>query len=306
MSRTQPNKQSGQNRVNLPPRMMAVLKQYRKRVWGIKLAEGALAAIFGLVISYLFVFGLDRLVDTPAPLRGVILAVGMVGMVVLFPIKYHNWIWRYRRLDGVARLLRHKFPRLSDHVLAIVELARSGSDQSSSRTLIEAAMHQVDDEVAKHNLEDAVPHPRHLRWAWVVGIPLVLIVVGMLVVPEASRNAFARWLTPWRNIERYTFAQLEGETERQVVAYAEPFHVEARLRDDSPWKPTSGEVSIYRSSPNRWRAGRSNLPISNTAPDKRGTPHTSGGRCTAFDSRRTQAAPGVDGVCSAGPTARLS
>ena len=242
MSQIQPNKQSGQDRVSLPPRMTDALKQYRKRVWGIKLAEGALAAIFGLVISYLVVFGLDRLVDTPAPLRAGILAVGMVGMVILFPIKYHNWIWRYRRLDGVARLLRHKFPRLSDHVLAIVELARNGSDQSSSRTLIEAAMHQVDDEVAKHNLEDAVPHPRHLRWAWVVGIPLVLIVVGMLVVPEASRNAFARWLTPWRNIERYTFAQLEGETRLQAVAYAEPFHVEARLKDDSPWKPASGKV----------------------------------------------------------------
>ena len=242
MSQIQPNKQSGQDWVSLPPRMTDALKQYRKRVWGIKLAEGALAAIFGLLTSYLVVFGLDRLVDTPAPLRAGILAVGMVGMVILFPIKYHNWVWRYRRLDGVPRLLRHKFPRLSDHVLAIVELARSDSDQSSSPTLIEAAMRQVDDEVAKHNLEDAVPHPRHLRWAWAAGVPLILFVVGMLVVPEASRNALVRWLTPWRNVERYTFAQLEGETGLQVVAYAEPFSVKARLRDDSPWKPASGEA----------------------------------------------------------------
>ena len=157
--------------MSLPSRMTEALKQYRKRVWAIKLAEGALAAIFGIVISYFVVFGLDRLVDTPAILRGGILAVGMVGMVILFPIKYHNWVWRHRRLDGVAKLLRHKFPRLSDHVLAIVELARSDSDQSSSPTLIEAAMRQVDDEVAKYNLKDAVPQPRHLRWAWAAGIP---------------------------------------------------------------------------------------------------------------------------------------
>lgn len=249
MNQTQPNKQSQQDRVNLPPRMTDALKQYRKRVWGIKLAEGALAAIFGLVISYLVVFGLDRLVDTPALLRGGILAVGMVGMVILFPIKYHNWVWRHRRLDGVARLLRHKFPRLSDHVLAIVELARSGSDQSSSRTLIEAAMRQVDDEVAKHNLGDAVPQPRHRRWAWAAGVPLILFVVGLLIIPEASRNALARWLTPWRDVERYTFAQLEGETKLQVVAYAEPFHVEARLRGDSPWKPVSGEAQYTDQAP---------------------------------------------------------
>ena len=245
MSQTQPNKQSGQDRVSLPPRMTDALKQYRKRVWAIKLTEGALAAIFGLVISYLVVFGLDRLVDTPALLRGVILAVGMVGMVILFPIKYHNWVWRHRQLDGVARLLRHKFPRLSDHVLAIVELAQNNSDQSSSRTLIEAAMRQVDDEVAKHSLKEAVPHPRHLRWTWAAGIPLILFMVGLLVVPEASRNALARWLTPWRDVERYTFAQLEGETELQVVAYAEPFSVEARLKDNSPWKPASSEAQ-YR------------------------------------------------------------
>ena len=249
MDQTQPNKRSGQDRVSLPPRMMDALKQYRKRVWTIKLAEGVLAAIFGLMISYLAVFGLDRLVDTPVLSRGVILAIGMVGMVILFPLKYHNWVWQHRRLDGIAKLLRHKSPRLSDHVLAIVELARSGSDQSSSRPLIEAAMRQVDNEVAKQDLKDAVPQPRHLRWAWAAGVPLILFVVGLLAIPEASRNAFARWLTPWRDVERYTFAQLEGETELQVVAYAEPFHVDARLKDNSPWKPVSGEAQYTDQAP---------------------------------------------------------
>ena len=128
----------------MPPRMKAALEQYRKRVWVIKLAEGALAAIFGLVISYLFVFGLDRLFDTPAVLRAVILAAGSVGMVILFPVKYHNWVWSHRRLDQVARLLRHKFPRFSDHLLGIVELAQSESQQGASRALVEAAMRQVD------------------------------------------------------------------------------------------------------------------------------------------------------------------
>jgi len=67
-------------------------------------------------------------------------------------------------------------------------------------------------------------------------------VVGLVVVPAASRNALARWLMPWRDVERYTFAQLEGETGLRVVPYAEPFDVEARLKDNSPWKPASGEA----------------------------------------------------------------
>ena len=78
---------------------------------------------------------------------------------------------------------------------------------------------------------------------------LILFMVGMLLVPDASRNALARWLIPWRNVERYTFAQLEGETELQVVAYAEPFSVKARLKDKSPWKPASGEAQYTDQAP---------------------------------------------------------
>ena len=138
--------QSKDNAVNLPPRMEKALEKYRKRVWIIKLAEGTLAAIFGLIISYLIVFGLDRVIDTPNVLRALILLIGMVGMVVFLPLKYYKWVWRNRTLDGVARLLKHKFPRFGDHVLGIVELASNRSDQSSSPALVAAAMRQVDEE----------------------------------------------------------------------------------------------------------------------------------------------------------------
>ena len=228
--------------VNLPPRMKAALEQYQKRVWTIKLAEGALAAIFGILVSYIIVFCLDRVFDTPTLLRVLILVVGMVGMVFLLPMKYYNWVWKHRQLDGVARLLKQKFPRFGDHVLGIVELARNREDQLSSPTLVEAAMRQVDAEVARHNLADAVPNPRHRRWALAAALPLVLVVIGAVVIPATSRNTFARWLTPWRDVARYTFAQLEGESGLRVVPYAEPFDVEAQLKDNSPWKPESGEA----------------------------------------------------------------
>ena len=58
-----------QTDILLPPRMQTALEQYRQRVWMIKLAEAALAALFGLSLSYLLVFGLDRLFDTPSLLR---------------------------------------------------------------------------------------------------------------------------------------------------------------------------------------------------------------------------------------------
>ena len=231
-----------QGKIKIPPRLKATLEQYQKRVWMVKLAEGVLAAIFGILLSYIIVFCLDRIFDTPTLLRVLILGVGMVGMIFLLPMKYYNWVWKHRQLDGVARLLQQRFPRFGDHVLGIVELARNREDQLSSPTLVEAAMRQVDAEVARHNLADAVPNPRHRRWAWAAALPLVLVAIGAFVIPATSWNTFARWLTPWRDVARYTFAQLEGESGLRVVPYAEPFNVEARLKDNSPWKPESGEA----------------------------------------------------------------
>ena len=238
-----------QGKIKIPPRLKAALEQYQKRVWTIKLAEGVLAAIFGILVSYIIVFCLDRIFDTPTLLRALILGVGMVGMIFLLPMKYYNWVWKHRQLDGVARLLQQKFPRFGDHVLGIVELARNREDQLSSPTLVEAAMRQVDAEVERHNLADAVPNPRHRRWAWAAALPLVLVVIGAVVIPATSWNTFARWLTPWRDVERYTFTQLEGESDLRVVPYAEPFDVEARLKDNSPWKPESGEARYADQAP---------------------------------------------------------
>ncbi|MYB63748.1 hypothetical protein F4X73_03575 [Candidatus Poribacteria bacterium] len=229
--------------------MEKALEKYRKRVWIIKLAEGTLAAIFGLIISYLIVFGLDRVIDTPNVLRALILLIGMVGMVVFLPLKYYRWVWRNRTLDGVARLLKHKFPRFGDHVLGIVELASNRSDQSSSPALVAAAMRQVDEEVAKHNLSHAVPKPRHRRWALAVGLPLILVIIGVMIIPATTRNSLARWLMPWRNVERYTFAQLDGNPDLRVVAYAEPFDVKAQLKDESRWKPESGQAQYAKQKP---------------------------------------------------------
>ena len=72
------NKKSG---IEIPDRMRNKLEKFQKRVWLIKLAEGLLAAAFGLLVSYLLVFTLDRFFDTPAFLRTVILIFGALGPV---------------------------------------------------------------------------------------------------------------------------------------------------------------------------------------------------------------------------------
>ena len=51
-------------------------------------------------------------------------------------------------------------------------------------------MRQVDAEVAKHNLADAVPNPRHLA-GYGLCAALILVVVGIVVIPQ---RVGTRWL----------------------------------------------------------------------------------------------------------------
>ena len=220
-------------------------------MWLVKLAEGFLGAVFGLLLSYLLVFLSDRIFDTPALVRGIILLVGAAGLGVWFPWKCHRWIWRTRGLDQVARMLRYKFPRLGDQLLGIVELAHSETEQRRSSVLVRAAMAQVDEASRDHDFRSGVPHPRHRQWAWAVSVPLVLAAAALLLVPGAGWNAMVRWLLPWSDTERYTFAKLESLPDTMVVPYGEAFPLEVTLLPDTEWSPREGRLRYGDQQPIR-------------------------------------------------------
>lgn len=56
-------------KTKLPPVLEAKLVDFRRRVWVLKLTEGLFAAVFGIALSYLVVFVLDRFLETSAWLR---------------------------------------------------------------------------------------------------------------------------------------------------------------------------------------------------------------------------------------------
>lgn len=227
----------------LPPRLHRSLAHFRERLWAIKIAEGALAGLLGLGLSYLLVFALDRLYDTPGVLRVLLLVSGVAMAALGLPLLWHRWVWRQRSFVETARFLKRRYPHLGDELLGIVELAHQHR-QDQSQALIEAAMHQVSERVASRDLSEAIPTRRHstyLRWTGV--IVLFAALVGLLI-PEAARNALARWLTPWKAPARYTFAQLEPQPERLVVPYAEPFEFTPHLRPDSAWQPSSARLRL--------------------------------------------------------------
>ena len=238
------NKKSG---IEIPDRMRNKLEKFQKRVWLIKLAEGLLAAAFGLLVSYLLVFTLDRFFDTPAFLRTVILIFGALGLGIWFPMVCHKWIWKSRRLEQVAKLLKFKFPRLGDHLLGIIELVNNQEESSRSEALTRAALAQVDEETKNRDFSNAVPTPKHVQWGLIAGIPAVVAIAALVLVPAAGGNALMRWLMPWKHTERYTFAQIEELPESIVVPKAENSSLEAKLASETRWTPDSASAKVGKS-----------------------------------------------------------
>ena len=225
----------------LPPVLETKLADFRRRVWTVKLAEAILAALFGIVLSYLLVFALDRVFETPGWLRLTLLCAGAAALGLGVPLKWHRWVWRQRQLEDAARLLRRTFPRLGDQLLGIVELARHDQPAAGrSERLVRAAMEQAADAVKDKDFTHAVPHARHRRWAWTAGAAAAVAMVAFVAVNAAARNALARWFLPMGNTERYTFAQVETLPNRLVVPYAEPFNLPVRLTPTTVWSPADG------------------------------------------------------------------
>ena len=228
----------------LPMGTQQRLKEFQKRVRVIKLAEGILAGLFGLLISYLLVFSLDRIIDTPAILRGLILIIGSLGVGLFLPMVCHQWIWKTRHMEQVAKIVRRKFPSLGDQLLGVIELAKDPAALANSSALARAAIAQVDQVIQKRDLSAAMPKPLYRRWAIAAAVPCCLTVLALLSVPSAGWNAMARWLTPWKHIERYTFAQIDQLPREMIVPHGEEFDIQAHLRDSTEWSPPRGTVRV--------------------------------------------------------------
>ncbi len=229
--------------LELPASLQAQMFDFRRRVWAIKAAEAVCGAIFGVAVSFLALFALDRVVDTAAWARVTIFLVA-AGFCMLVPIYLHRWLWSQRRLEQLARLLSRRHPSIGDQMLGIIELVRSESEQARSRALCEAAIEQVAVAAAKRDFRDAVPHPRHRLWAALAAAPLALALGVALLWPAAAANAWARFTQPWSEIQRYTFTRIESLPERLVVAHGEPVAFTVQLLDDSRWHPAHGRGQL--------------------------------------------------------------
>src|SRR5205807_2417997 len=85
---------------------------------------------------------------------------------------------------------------------------------------------------------------KHFRWA---GLALGALVIGLGLLglyPAAAANAWARFLMPWRDTPRYTFAMVDALPDRLVVAHGEPFAMTVKLAEQTVSRPSQAEARV--------------------------------------------------------------
>ena len=234
----------------LPADLERRLAAFRGLVRRVKLTEAACAAIGGIALAFVAIFLLDRLLETPRWARIAIFMAACAACVTI-PAAFHRWVWRQRSLDQVARLIGRRFPSMGDELLGIIEIVRGQSavGPSQSRVLCEAAVAQVADRSRACDFRQATPPARPWLWALVAAVPVALSVAAAALVPDAASNAWSRLLTPWRSIERFTFARVEPLPKRLVVPHGEPTTLAVRFSDDTRWRPARATMTVGDQQP---------------------------------------------------------
>ncbi len=227
-------------RTAIPEALRLQLDDFRRHLWRVKILEALAAGVIGLLFSFLIVYGLDRLIPTPGWARLAILLAGVSLFAGFAPYWLHRWVWKQRREEQLARLIARRYPGLGDRLLGVIELQdQSGTAESLSPRLREAAMEAVAVETGKRKLDEALPPQRHRRWALVATGAAALAIAAFILTPRAGWNALQRWAFPLSNTQRYTFTRLENAPDSMAVAFGEAFEINLQLSTDSEQRPAT-------------------------------------------------------------------
>ena len=239
-----PMSQSPQpTRIEMPESLSRQLADFRRHLWRVKVLEAVAAGVIGLLVSFLLVFGLERMFATPGWMRLLILAGGVSLFALFAPYWLHRWVWRQRRETQLARLIARRYPGLGDRLLGVIELQRQAeSEDTLSPRLREAAMAAVAAETGRRNLDEALPPQRHRRWALAAMLLAAGAAATFTLTPRAGINALQRWLMPLSDTERYTFTRLVNPPVYRAVPFGETFEVTLELSKDSEQRPPAGSA----------------------------------------------------------------
>ena len=237
-------------RLDLPPAIGIRFARLRRRLWQVESLLTLLAVFLSLGLSWSLVFLLDRMTDTPASLRSVILLTGLACSGLAGAVWFLRWHVRPPDLPRLARLVQRRHRRLGDRLLGMVELADAARRPDNfSPELYAAAIDQVTETALGCDFAQAVSTRRARRLSWAAGTFGLGLLVVCLLLPQAAFNAFLRWAGPHRDVPRHTLIRLENLRTGGVVVHGEPFRVRGEVRYLSLWRPDKPEARFGRERP---------------------------------------------------------
>jgi len=229
----------------IPKELKKQLAEFQRQLWRTKIVEAILAGLFGLIISFLVVFVLDRFIATPPLARLGILIAGTSLFAIFAPLMMRRWIYGHRKEGQLARLISKKFPKLGDRLLGVVELQdQKESHKTLSPELRAAAMAHVARQAGKKDMGEALPISHYKKLGLGVALGALCVILGFSFAPKAGSNALKRWLLPLSDTERYTFTQLDlsGLPDPYTVPYDEPFVIIVPLKEETDDRPEIAEA----------------------------------------------------------------
>ncbi len=235
--------QSNEQRFEIPEGLRQQLLAFRRRLWLFKILEAIAIAVIGILVGFLMTYSFDRFTDTPNWVRISIL-LGSILTSLSIPIAVERWILRRRHFEQLARLLCATQPNVGDQLLGVLHLSSDGNEQARSPELVLAAIRQVAGQLSEFDFTNSIPNPRHGRRGKFVA--LFALLGGLLfgVSSEAAWNSWSRFVRPWRDTPRFTFAQVDSFPSSLVVAHGEPFDLSVELKSVSRWKPAVANLEL--------------------------------------------------------------
>lgn len=231
---------AGEELLVVPDSLQNQLADFRAKVWTSKTLEALVFGALILVLAFLTVYVVDRFIDTPVSARWTIL-LGAIAAWTLVPYALHRWVWRNRRFEQLARLLRDRDP-LGDRLLGVLELADNPSEQQRSKSLCAAAIAQVADDVRGRDLRSAAPPTKLKPLSWSLAVAALCAVSIAALFPLAASNAWSRFSSPWNEVPRFTFTQIETLEDELIVPHGEGTTLAIALSGDSHWTPEAASL----------------------------------------------------------------
>lgn len=232
------------NRPPAPESIQRSLRAFRARMRREKVAEAAALCALAVSLSYLASAGLDRLVDTPAAVRGALALAALAAVVVVLPSALSRWVLRHRSVADVAREVAVRDARTGDRLLGVIELAGDPDEFRRSPSLVRAAIARAERDLGGDTFEHALPPSRHRALLAGLVLPAAAVLTFAVALPEVAANALARWAAPASSTPRFTFTRVVGADPVWVLPVQEARGVALRLGADSRWRPEAAELRL--------------------------------------------------------------